>query len=917
MLAKTSSEKNHKRKPHSSGSSTEEQVPPEFVVPHKGKELPRTPPNRTGICTDLEDKEVDFLKPKPALLSPSIVPPPPPKTYSNQATIGNVSKSNSFFSFTNQILYQAVETKKGFRQILPTREIPRTPMRGVSSSVEDTHFLQATNPNLTVDFSASRLTSSNTSTPYSDNRSSHRTTSIGGETFVVSPKRSEDLMDNSKKPKYSGGESESFEQDSVFEKEELGTGTFVKPQEGKKEAKDNFDSSWKLELQEDNNGNIEDENMAPAEAQRAKKKPGKEPKNPLKEKSAKPDVAAKTNDETAVKNAVETLPENVETNRGNADAVVAAPKSKRGKAAKKDVEEVVDLVESEPEVKKGRAKKGSKKDTKEDAEESPASSPIFEPQTKATRGKKEEVESPAKTESATASPIFEPEVKKGRGKKNSKKETEEEAEETVPVIYIKPFDEIESPVAEVDGKKGKGKKGGKKDESPAQTNSATASPIFEVEVKKGQGKKGGKKEDESPSKTDSATSSPIFEAKAGRGKKGDKKEIPQDTEEATPAEDPVEAKGKKGRPKKAQPVSKVEEDVYEPVIHLVDEKEQEVAAADAEVPAKKGRGRKPKEPVKEVAEQKEAVPEPEAVPAAPEAKKKGRGKKNEVETADPEQEAPPAEVKKVRGKAAKTAEAESAVEEVPQAEVKKGRGRAKAAVVEEVEAPAEEKKGRGKPKSNGENAETEPAKAPVAEVKKGRGRPAKAASVEDISEASQAPEAAPAKKGRGKKAAAKPEEVAESSEEEPEPPKNQKASKRGKAAEDDVTSPPKKMKEDAAEPEGPRKSSRNKGEPVKSYDESEKKQQRGRKKAEPKAVAEEEEEEEEAKVEEKKKPGKKKAAETAEPEVEPPKAVAKRGNNKRGNSDDQKEAEPSAPEEKKTARGGKKTAAAKLPGELY
>ena len=228
----------------------------------------------------------------------------------------------------------------------------------------------------------------------------------------------------------------------------------------------------------------------------------------------------------------------------------------------------------------------------------------------------------------------------------------------------------------------------------------------------------------------------LAKGKRGKGKKDGMKEDNQGTEEAAPlavasqvaevsSTVAVKAKGKKESPKKAQLGPKLEEDASQPTTE--DEQEE---ASGTQVQAKKGRGKKPKDPVKE--------------------------------------KAPAVDV--------------SGVSQPKAAEVKKGRGKAKVIVLEEVEekAPsAEEAQEKVKPNTL---QETEPAA--VAIAKKSRpGRPAKAATVENV-EASQVPKAAPAKKVRGKKVVAKPvEDGTETAEEDPEPLKNQKAKKREKGTE--------------------------------------------------------------------------------------------------------------------------------------
>ena len=208
--------------------------------------------------------------------------------------------------------------------------------------------------------------------------------------------------------------------------------------------------------------------------------------------------------------------------------------------------------------------------------------------------------------------------------------------------------------------------------------------------------------------------------KGGMTMKGDD----QKTEVATPVASQVaevsspvaaKAKRKKENPKKTQLGSEVQENASQPI---TEDKQEETSGI--QVPAKKGRGKKPKDPVKEKAPAVEAdgVSQPKA------------------------------------------------------AEVKKGQGKAKVIVIGEVEKKVSAAENSKKMEAVKQNSlqETEPA--PVVIAKKSRpGRPAKAATVENI-EASQVPKAVPAKKVRGKKVMAKPvEDGAETAEEDP----NQKA----------------------------------------------------------------------------------------------------------------------------------------------
>ena len=62
MKPKTGSEKNL-QKQTSSESSEEEPIKLELVIPHKGKELPRTPPTKPG--SDAAADKEEFFKPFP------------------------------------------------------------------------------------------------------------------------------------------------------------------------------------------------------------------------------------------------------------------------------------------------------------------------------------------------------------------------------------------------------------------------------------------------------------------------------------------------------------------------------------------------------------------------------------------------------------------------------------------------------------------------------------------------------------------------------------------------------------------------------------------------------------------------------------------------------------------------------------
>lgn len=60
MKPKTAPEKNLHKQTSSASSGEEEPVKPELVVPHKGRELPRTPPSRPGSDAGASE----FVEPK-------------------------------------------------------------------------------------------------------------------------------------------------------------------------------------------------------------------------------------------------------------------------------------------------------------------------------------------------------------------------------------------------------------------------------------------------------------------------------------------------------------------------------------------------------------------------------------------------------------------------------------------------------------------------------------------------------------------------------------------------------------------------------------------------------------------------------------------------------------------------------------
>ncbi|XP_057368466.1 titin-like isoform X2 [Daphnia carinata] len=918
LKPKTATEKNHLRKPNSSGSSGEEEpVNPELIIPHKGKELPRTPPTKLGPETDVN--KPDFLKPTAA---PSPLPVHP-KTYTTSAKI--------------------VSTQKGFRPILPTKEIPRTPMKGVEVTTPVDGLLAG--HNLTVDFSSARLTSSNTSTPYDSRTSRNKNSSSDGDATFVIPTKPHAMANPDQRP---DGELSESEEEDVFVDANAMADTYVKEPNVKNQIKapsGGFDNTWVLEME---NPDTKSENasqpaVAPepqSTANASKKKPGKAPAN-TKAKDKPNSAAAKTKDDedVAVKKATETMPENGVTNRAATDTLTVVPKSKKGKKPAKmesnnhDTETVTDAIaeplESEPvppietKGKKGRGKKAV--------------------------GKKEAIEDIAANADPPVSPeapVAETEAKKGRAKRPSKKETNQdevlETKADPPPAVVEP----EEPVAEVKGKRGRGKKAvAKKEVAEDNHVESVAEPLPQetevMEAKKGRGKR--------PSKKETSEENHVEEVV--------EKELATEHETVPPV---AESKEKKGRGKKAQPASKPEENVS-----ITEEKSEPVVTspvveANDEPAAKPGpkpkMGPKSKTGPKSKVEPKPAVEEAEN-PEPEIQEKKGRGKKMTSADSTPQTAAkdpPPAEAVPVG----------ETNEISPVVEVRRGRARGKATAEEvneaerkqsaspvKAESDLKEKRGRGRAaakdgtdkavKTDEEalpSVEPEPPIAAVTDVKekRGRGRQAKTEAtpaVEEMKDTAKSPEAVPIKKARGKKGVPVAKEsveaehevevgedtkakgkkaVAKKSVEEEEEEivpetaeKIQKATtKRGKAAsvpEDAEPSPTKKLKEDAVELEGPRKSSRKKAETVKSYDESSERsgpispKKRGAKK---KPNIDEVEEADD----QKKKPAKKKGTSDT-PEIEPPKFGASKRTNKRGQAE---EAIPSPTSDEKKRGGAKK-----------
>lgn len=851
-------------------------------------------------------------------------------------------------------------------------------MKGVAATTPVDGFVAG--HNLTVDFSAARLTASNTSTPYDSRTSRNKNSSSDGDATFVIPTKLNVMKNPDQRPNLEFSESE---EEDVFVDANAMADTYAKETNVKNQIKaptGAFDNTWVLEME---NPDTKSENASqPAvvpEAQSSpnpsKKKPGKAPAN-TKAKDKANSAAAKTKEDedvaVAVKKTIETLPENGVTNRAATDTLTAVPKGKKGKKPAKmestednHVTETVADAIAEHETPVGES-------------ESAEPVPPAEPKGKKGRGKKavgkkeaieahhvEDVAASADPPVSPEAPVAETEAKKGRAKRPSKKETNQDnhVDEVLEKKADPPAEiEPEEHVAEVKGKRGRGKKAVAKKEAVEDNHvESVAEPSPQeaeiVEAKKGRGKR--------PSKKETSEENHVQEVV--------EKELATEPESVTPV---AETKEKKGRGKKAQPVSKPEENMSfteeksEPVVT------SPVVQANDEPAAKPGpkpkMGPKFRMGPKSKVEPKPAVEEAESL-AHPEPEvqeKKGRGKKATSADSTPQTAA------KVDPPQAEAVPVGETIEISPVLEVRRGRARGKASTDEvneagrkqsaspvKAESDLKEKRGRGRAatkdgtdkavKTDEEalpSVQPEPPNAPVidAKEKRGRGRQAKTEAtpaVEEMKDTTKSPEAVPIKKTRGKKGVPVAREsdeaeqevevagdtkargkkaISKKSVEEKEKAavpevaeKAQKATtKRGKAAslpEDSEPSPPKKLKEETVELEGPRKSSRKKADPVKSYDESSERsgpispKKRGAKKkanVDEAAMAEADEAEDQ-----KKKPAKKKGgAET--PEAEPPKMAASKRANKRGQAE---EATPPTSDEKKGGGAKKATKSPELP----
>jgi len=307
---------------------------------------------------------------------------------------------------------------KGIIPTRPTKEIPRTPIAGVATCADST-FDHQRNPNLTVDFSRERVVS--TSTPY------HAATSLTNRdsppnpdaTFVVyhvpkigkSTATEDEVFDEDK-----GSDSASHKKANIQIKKATPFETFVKDSEEVREDKEKkTGDSWNLEMESDTNEeelHVEPEIVKPIKKLTGnRQKDNQKAADELKEKSEKPPVEVKENNE--------------------ADSAVPKSKKTRGpKKAKALVEEEFEKVEHEagppPEIKekRGRGRKPKAIDKEPNSEMAATAEPT--PQS-ADQIPTEEIAQPTTKSSAAVLPSAqpdspdEPKIKKTKGRAKKEK----------------------------------------------------------------------------------------------------------------------------------------------------------------------------------------------------------------------------------------------------------------------------------------------------------------------------------------------------------------------------------------------------------------------------------------------------------------------------------------------------------------
>ena len=593
----------------------------------------------------------------------------------------------------------AVSTKKGFRPILPTKEIPRTPLKSPSvPSPVDTCF---SGHNLTVDFSSARLTSSNTSTPYDHRISRNQSSSREGDaTFVIPSKRG--AMENGGKVDEMNSESD----EDVFENSNEMEGTYVKETKPGKPASVIDESTWVL----GETNKSETEKVAPTEML-----PGLHNTFALPKKNA---------GKSQKVNKGKTSPE-VE------DDVKTAPVEKRSPETVETNGDVIDTVVAKG--KKGRGKKPGKKEVVEENHlnrvEAAAPAPVAETKEKRGRGKKAQPPV-AKSEEMSSSPKVNPEP------------VEETAQEKDVQVWV--FKVVAEPKSKPGPKSKTGPKS-KMETKPTEAESETTQVVEpEVVEKKGRGKRGNQVLDTAPpTVTEVVTDqpevqappvvaaatevSPAPEVKKGRGKvKATVEEVPEPKESENLVTNEPDTKEKRGRGRQASSKDGTEKAAKASEEPLPNDETESPLPASPVAETKEKRGRGPQAKAQAEAPVEETTEAVEVVPA-----KRGRGKKA----------AAPA--------ASKADAEEEAVEEVKEAKAKgkKGAAAAKKHVEEEEEKPAVPEEPAAPVKTVVESPETSKA----VPAKRGRGKKATPLAKVAADEEAEAVEDVKETKAKGKK----------------------------------------------------------------------------------------------------------------------------------------------------------------------